>query len=445
MNQTSFTINERLRAYINHECFNPNKLHPAHPYQRPLRKSDLTDIDFSIPVTTHDLMSNKNLLLNKLLLTIYEQDLLFLNEDLSNSEAQKAFKLFYDPHFVAESKALKPDLEKLAFTFLDTEIETLGYWDKDHLVTYLSEIIKQQENQPSELCEFIAHTSNPVLACKMLLIQMAPDFLSEASAMARVLPGAYGQEQSEIMKVFIDEYGYGVYDMKHSSLFERTLDSIGMNRAIHYYYDAYLPTSLMLVNYFHFLCSNKQLWFRYLGALYYTEASIPHFNKQISTLLSKFLPSIDTSYFDEHVHIDQHHRRMVMNKLILTSIDKYGDNVIDEILKGFESFRLLQSLADQDLMEQVRFAEISDTGQSHQFVGEHIIFTEQKNELSLSHIHNESELFTVLEGQLSFHNNGIDVFTLNAGEGVIIPKGRVHGTRVQSPSARYSVAPLLSL
>ncbi len=437
-------IQKQIDDFLQHECFQLDTLYPSTPYRRPIRKQDFSNLNLAKPITSYEIMSNKNLLLNKLLLTIYEQDLLFLNANFNESNTRNSFNSFYDVNFVAKGKAIKPLLEKSVFGFLDTEVEIVGHWDKEKLISYFSETINQQEKQTNELCSAINKSSNKELACKMLLVQMAPDFLSEASAMARTLPGSFSEEQSELMKIFIDEYGYGVYNTKHSTLFENTLSSVGLSTDIHFYYDAYLPSSLMLVNYFHFVCSNKNLWFRYLGALYYTEASIPHFNKQISATLKKILPSIDATYFDEHVHIDQHHRRMI-NKLIMTSIDKYGSDIITEILKGFESFRFLQSMAELDLIEQIEFMEMSikkQTGISFEKKGEIQFFTERQDELTLAHIHDESEIFTVTKGSLHFHHNGIESTLLNEGDQAIIPKGRVHGTYVASPSASYQVEPI---
>ncbi|MDO8954599.1 MAG: iron-containing redox enzyme family protein [Gammaproteobacteria bacterium] len=430
---------ESISNYASNKCFEDIEINPSDPYHRPIRRNDLAKLDCTKDVQIADVFGNKNLILNKLLLTIYEQDLLFLDQNYTNPHSREAFKSFYDPYFVANGKALRPFIEKLVFGFLDNEIEIIGKWNKDKLNQYLQSVITEQESTKSELCTSIENLDKPELAGKMLLIQMAPDFLSEASAMARTLPGAYGEEQSEIMKVFIDEYGYGVHHAKHSTLFESTLESIGMNKNLHHYYDSYLPTSLMLVNYFHYVCGNKHNWFKYLGALYYTEASIPHFNKQISAVLRKILPGIDTKYFDEHVHIDQHHRRMVLDKIIGKSIDRYGESIIDDILHGFESFRLLQTLADKDLIEQMHFSSQLKSTPQYKPVGEKKYFTESLNELTSAHIHSESELFTVIAGELDFNANGVQSIVLGAGEKIIIPKGRLHGTRIRSNSAKYCV------
>ena len=77
-------------------------------------------------------------------------------------------------------------------------------------------------------CLFIENSRDPSWALKYLLLQMAPDFLTEASPLARTVVGSFGAEQSEMMKVFIDEYGYGVHKTKHSTLFESLMKSVGL-------------------------------------------------------------------------------------------------------------------------------------------------------------------------------------------------------------------------
>src|SRR4029453_5340744 len=81
-------------------------------------------------------------------------------------------------------------------------------------------------------------------AAGLHLIQLALDALTEASAMARNLGGSYGVEQSELFKIFIDEFGYGVYSAKHSTIFRGMLASIGLKTDVPAYWNFYLPSSL---------------------------------------------------------------------------------------------------------------------------------------------------------------------------------------------------------
>ncbi|WP_395840408.1 iron-containing redox enzyme family protein [Cystobacter fuscus] len=396
-----------------------------------------------------ELTSNRSLAIHRLLLNIYEQSMLFLPQRQLGEGDMAIFRAFYDAQSVALGQSLRANIEKAAFASLDEEIQISGPWNSDRLEDYLVGTITKYEQEPSGLMARIDAMRDPARAMKYLLIQQASDFLSEASAMARAIPGNYGPVQSELMKVFIDEYGYGIHDKKHSTLFEHCCTSAGLSPEAHTYYFHYLPSSLALTNYFHYICSNKHLWFRYIGALYYTEASIPHFNKAMSQSLKRaFGNKVNTAYFDEHVHIDKHHRRMVLDSIIKPTIEMHGTQVIPEILLGFESFRLLQDRADQDYLAQVAFIEKLEQQRGHGFhadaatyeplEAESLTFNEPKGELSFSHIHDDDELFSVTQGALEFFA-GPEPIVLEAGSSVVIPAGRLHGTRVISEACTYRV------
>ncbi|HAT9111886.1 TPA: iron-containing redox enzyme family protein, partial [Legionella pneumophila subsp. pneumophila] len=70
---------ELLNIYLHNPCFTDAAfLNPPNPYVRPLRTSDTLNINYDSAVALPEVYTNKNLIINKLLLNIYEQDLLFL-------------------------------------------------------------------------------------------------------------------------------------------------------------------------------------------------------------------------------------------------------------------------------------------------------------------------------------------------------------------------------
>ncbi len=439
-----------LQEYVSSPAFRlSSAMFPPTPWHRPFRAQDLPSLDITKPLSAAELASNRSLVIHRLLLNIYEQSMLFLPRRKLGEEDMATFRAFYDSQSVSLGQTLRASLEKAAFSSLDEEIQVSGPWNWERLEEYLVGVIQRQEREPCELTARIDALNDPAGALKYLMVQQASDFLSEASAMARAIPGNYGPVQSELMKVFIDEYGYGVHDQKHSTLFEKCCTSVGLSPEAHTYYFHYLPSSLALTNYFHYICSNKHLWFRYIGALYYTEASIPHFNRAMSKSLARaFGRKVDTTYFDEHVHIDKHHRRMVLDTIIKPSIELHGPHVIPEILLGFESFRLLQARADQDYLEQVSFIEKLERQRGEGFrvdaasyergEGAPRTHTEARGELSFSHVSDEDVLFSVEQGALEFFA-GLEPIVLEAGGSIVVPAGRLYGTRISSDACTYHV------
>jgi mannose-6-phosphate isomerase-like protein (cupin superfamily) len=121
------------------------------------------------------------------------------------------------------------------------------------------------------------------------------------------------------------------------------------------------------------------------------------------------------------------------------------------MVRGFEEFRLLQDLADADLVAQIEWADrradyreraralLESSGW---LAGRPIArFRESEGELSVTHVHDEDELLFVEEGELELAMGYGQALSLGAGEGVLIPRGRLHGSVVRSPSCAYAVAP----
>ncbi|KMQ80554.1 hypothetical protein BPMI_04742 [Candidatus Burkholderia pumila] len=86
--------------------------------------------------------------------------------------------------------------------------------------------------------------------------------------MARNVLGNFSAHQSELFKILIEEYGYGMHEKKHSTIFEEMMRQAGLNATTHHYWQFYTAPSMALTNYFHYISANHQHFFRYLGALF---------------------------------------------------------------------------------------------------------------------------------------------------------------------------------
>ena len=167
-------------------------------------------------------------------------------------------------------------------------------------------------------------------------------------------------------------------------------------------------------------------------------------------LLRVFGDEADTRYFDEHTHIDQHHGRMAIERLIGPAIAKWGGAIIPEIVTGFEEFRLLQELADNDLIQQIAWTDRCDDhrieaadarlfDESGRPRADRMTFVEPDGEVSISHVHDVDELLVVREGVLDLITGHEQSVRLRPGEGMLISRRRLHGSVVRSTSCRYDV------
>jgi hypothetical protein len=426
----------------------------GNPYRRPTRVLDNADIDYTAPLTRTNLASNESLSTHRLLLTIYEIDCHLLPGRLS-PEVDRDRLDFYCADNQRRADLARPILEEKAFAFLRDEIEVTGHWTPESVICYLREF-KQTEDEKLK-----SGVNESVLLARLLncrerrrcashyLIQLASDFLTEASAMARYVLGNYGAEQSELFNILIDEYGYAVFDKKHSTLFERLLASVDLSAEIHRYWQFYQASSIMLTNYFHFLGKNKANYFRYLGALFFTEVSLPNVNReQAATIREIFGETVDVSYFTEHVHIDTHHGAMALDRIIRPTLDRYGVFAAADIIRGFEEFRLLQQIADNDLLEQINWIDGHDLHvRAAEYIWSRILsgelklpretFHEMREERSTTHTHDEHRLVVLETGEMDFWNGLGDAIRLKAGDAHLVPRHRLHGSVITSSESLY--------
>lgn len=419
------------------------------PYRRQLRPQVLPHLDFARVLPRKEILTYESLAAQRILTSIYETDLVFLPRT-GTPEKWADHKLFYSSTNRTRGELIRPSLERFAFGFLDDEVEVTGNWTKQSLVEYLHSLAKDAP-VPGAAQEAIRNSADPVRAARMWLIQLAPDFLAEASPMARNVLGNYGAEQSEWFKIVLDEYGYGVHETKHSHLFERTLESAGLRSDPHAYWQYYLPSSLLVNNYFHYLGKNHELFFRYLGALYYTETTLVDFCRTATdTLTEVFGGRADLRYFTEHVHIDQHHGRMALEKLVLPIVERFGDSVIPEIVRGVEEYRLIAEIADDDFVAQLAWM---DAGPERKAMHDpvwaaissgrvtppvaHIV--EPRGELSNTHSHDGDELCHIVSGTMKFVSGFDSYQILEAGQGTVIDHNRLHGAIIESEECVYQI------
>lgn len=410
------------------------------PYRRPVRPKALPYLDFTKPLRRDATCTYHALSAHRLLFNIYENDLLFLPAERFGA-MQEDFARFYSEETKVLGDVLRPTLEAHVF----------GTWTVEALQARFLALPEAHEASPSRVMTAVRTSTNPQHAAVTLLIQLAGDFLSEASPMARNVLGNYGASLSELFKILIDEYGYGVHATKHSTLFEATLKSCGLLAQPHAYWQFYLTSALALNNYFHYVSKSHQRFFRYLGALYYAEATFSHTCRQIVHMLRDvFGSAVDTRYFAEHVHIDLYHGRMVFNKLILPVIARCGEAVIGEIVRGCEECQLLQEIADSDFIAQVAW---SDAGEKYKALAQPVLasiaagritprkqrFIEPRGELSVTHVHDGDELCHIVSGVMEFvtgHNRSV---FLHAGEGTVIFRQRLHGAIIASEECVYDI------
>jgi len=410
------------------------------PYRRPVDWETVQQLDFGAPLTRTEVLGASALAAHRMLLNIYETDLIFLPAGDFASK-RNDFASYYSNDNKLLGELIRPTLEAHVFGFLDDEIDVTGKWTVEALKSYLQSILDQHEKSELEICTRILDSADPLRAARALLIQVAGDFLSEASASSRNILGKYGDIQSELFKIVIDDYGYGVHPAKHSTLFENTLGTCGLMSDVHAYWHFYLSSSLALNNYYHYVSRDHSKYFRAIGAIAVAEAMFSHTCREISRMLrAVFGKNVDTYYFDEHYHIDAHHGRMAFDYVVAPAIARHGNAVIPDIIRGMEELQLLTAISDEDLSAQIAFA---DTAQPQSFDGRpqqpgssHI---ETRSQSLVTRVCDQDKLYVVDSGSLDVVIGPDHTVQLNDGQSIVVPRERLHGISVSSDECHYLI------
>lgn len=418
------------------------------PYRRPVNWNAVQQLDFNTSLNRAEILGANALAAHRMLLNIYETDLIFLPASDFNAK-RNDFASYYSNENKMLGELIRPTLEAHVFNFLKDEINVTGRWSVAALKSYLQAIIAKHEQSELEICNAVLASADPERACRSLLLQVAGDFLSEASASARNILGKYGEIQSEFFKIVIDDYGYGVHPAKHSTLFENTLSTCGLVSDVHAYWQFYLSSSLALNNYYHYVSRDHSKYFQAIGAIAVAEAMFSHSCRQISKMLrTVFGNTVDTYYFDEHFHIDAHHGRMAFDYVVSPAIAKHGDAVIPEIVRGMEELQLLTSISDDDLKAQITFSDAVGSlkvpaQQIHQQTLKgrlrkpNTIQVESRGQSLVTEVFDQDKLYVVESGLLELVIGHDQCVRLDGGEAIIVPRQRLHGTAVVSDECRY--------
>jgi quercetin dioxygenase-like cupin family protein len=433
---------ELVAQYASHRLFQntPDVRILGNPYRRPLNADTLGEIDFSRPIREEEFSSYGSLVANRILLNFYESESIILPA-AGLATARADFDAFYEDDLRQTALALRPDLEQYAFGFLDDVVDVTGAWTTEMLRTHFLRIVEEADAQVTPGLQAIRSLGEPRDGVDMLLVQLALDGLTEASAMARNLGGAYGPEQSELFKIFIDEFGAGVFEAKHSTIFEKLIASRGLKTDVHAYWHFYLTGSIAIINYFNYLTDDHRRFFRYAGALTFAEWTFAKFFTDLASILRDlFGDAVDTHYCDEHGHIDVHHGRMTFENLLLGLARKHGDEVIPDLVRGVEEIRLLARLTDEEFIRQVTWADELprhvEEGRSRAGASAVVeTATVEPGHPFGTRTYDEPTVVSVESGEVDLLVGAENPpFPLQAGDAILVPAGCLHGLRARTAS-----------
>ncbi|MEU9839877.1 iron-containing redox enzyme family protein [Actinomadura sp. NPDC048032] len=435
------TLGKRILAFAGHPLFrgDPQVVHGRNPYRRMLVPDSLAESDFDGPPGPDEWAAHRSLAAHRLLGTFYEAETVLLPEQGLDG-LYEDFDLFYGPDLKELREGSVSELERFAFGCLDEAVDVSGAATPDVLEAYFQHVVEEAAAGPSPALTAIANARDRKSAADLYLVQLALDGLTEASAMSRNLAGAYGPEQSALFKIFIDEFGYGVYDAKHTTIFAKMLRSRAMATHVHAYWNFYLAGPLATNNYYYYLSRDHAKFFRYAGAVTYAEAVFaPAFVEMIKVFRGIFGDTVDLHYCDEHAHIDEHHGRITRDQVLLALAGRHGPRVVPELLRGIAEARLVGGWFEDDTAAQIRWAD--DLPRHRELAGSARTGSEPPLRVALTtaspfgtRSHDGDVVLEVERGEADLVTTPTGPpERLARGEALLIPGGRLYGIRPATP------------
>jgi hypothetical protein len=251
----------------------------------------------------------------------------------------------YDPGRLQALDAVRPSLE--AELIAPLVGENAGTDAASYIEVMLADIRGAGE---SPFTAWLATTEHRDDHYRNFLVQSSPDLLAEASASALGVVGEFGEPQSALFRILIDEFGYGSYPKKHSILYRAAMRGFGLDDEYNGYWPLFDTQSLRLHNVIHWLFQNPRNLFKQVGFLLYAEAAYQRSTQSHYRYLGRFKPEVDARYFGEHAHIDLHHSRMIIDEVVGPLVAKFGEAVGAEIIVGAELTRNAFAEAGEHLL-----------------------------------------------------------------------------------------------
>ncbi|RDJ03534.1 iron-containing redox enzyme family protein [Rhizobium grahamii] len=256
----------------------------------------------------------------------------------------------YDPREISRLDTIRADLEDLLIAPLVENARKIAAGED--CAAYVSNLVPAlKECKPSAFLAFLEQSQSRTHHYRNFLIQSSVDLLAEASASALGVIGEYGEPQSALFRILIDEFGYGTHGKKHSVLFRSTMRGFELSEEYNTYWPLFDTPTLELHNVIHFMFQSPRNLFLQIGFLLYAEASYQRSTEEHFRYLKRFHHGVDAHYFGEHAHIDIYHSAMVADEVVTPLVSKFGPEVGTEIVVGAELTRKAFERSGQHMLE----------------------------------------------------------------------------------------------
>ena len=174
--------------------------------------------------------------------------------------------------------------------------------------------------------------------------------LREADPHTWAIPRLRGPAKAAMVMVQADEYGNGIAERMHSSLFANTMKAFELDTVEGAYLDLIPGVTLAGVNLMHMFGLHRRWRGAIAGHLAVFEMTSTGPNARYGDALRRFGYGPDaTEFYDEHVQIDEVHQRIASEQLAAT-LAREDPALASDVVFGGEALLHLEGLAARNLI-----------------------------------------------------------------------------------------------
>ncbi len=248
-----------------------------------------------------------------------------------------------------ESAWQKWELEQLKVL----ELQTLNAEDT------IRERARVDVDPPLSEQDYYLRNEITIAGYQRLLAILSLDGLVEGSRIPYLLAGAANEIQSVLTRIFLEEYGSGHLNRKHSTFFVQMLNEFEMNIEPEGYFDLIPWEVLATINHGFFLIRRKRHFLRYIGGLTYFELAVPAIHQNYVEAGQRLgLSKAAMSYWEIHIREDERHGRWMLEDVALPLIKQYPQQAW-ELLLGYEQEKYMGDRAGNAMIREIQKADYS--------------------------------------------------------------------------------------
>jgi hypothetical protein len=434
--------NDTIREYAAAAPFRSAEVYELvneeNPFRRPVRPDDLDWLDFTRILGPDETGSLSALLGNRILLNIYEADLLFWPQPAPHPSSENAAD-FYSDEARRLGELSRPTLERHLFTHL--EQDAAEPVDGAQLADEIVSLAETEAAAVDATVTAIRGCDDPARAATFALLQLSARLPSAGVALGRLALGDDGGTQPELTRMALARLAR---DHERAAQMRALFEELALVAAPRAYWQFYLPSTLATVTYRHRVGRDHRRVFEAVGALLFDHVAESVAAERLTALVRETLGA-ETSCFEA---APEGSLRDDVATVVTQLWKRYGDDFSAGCRAGLRAAEKLQRAADHDLRTQVTWADDLETYKAkarrlHEWIESSGIeidldtFVESCEETSTTHVHDDHRLVVIEAGQMHFWNNTGARIGLDTGDMVLIPKGRLHGSTVLSGECTY--------